>query len=115
MSASAPPIPEGRGCLTVNAAAELVSADPDLGPVLAETILGSVDRVQALLDGAREAGELPADCDTAALALSIQTLMIGISTLSKVVREEEKLWSAAEITLAGLGLLDTGAGARERA
>ena len=60
-----------------------------------------------------ETGELPKDYDIRSNALAVQTLMIGINTLSKVVHSEKSLWLACEATLKGLDLLEKGGQASE--
>lgn len=98
--------PEWRGCMAVNAISELCSSHPELGPVLAEVIFGSLERLERLLKLGVETGELPKDYDIRSNALAVQTLMIGINTLSKVVHSEKSLWLACEATLKGLDLLE---------
>ncbi|UES36620.1 TetR/AcrR family transcriptional regulator [Roseibium aggregatum] len=105
--------PEWRGCMAVNAISELCSSHPELGPVLAEVIFGSLERLERLLKLGVETGELPKDYDIRSSALAVQTLMIGINTLSKVVHSEKSLWLACEATLKGLDLLEKGRQASE--
>lgn len=97
--------PERRGCMAVNAVTELCAQHPDLGPLMADTILGTLDRIRAVLEVGVETGELPQDLDINARAMAVQSLMIGINTLAKVVHREDELWSACRETLAGLDLL----------
>jgi len=95
---------EGRGCLAVNSAVELCNVNEELGPLLAEAVLGSLARIETLLGWAVEQGEIPQGSDTRALALALQNLLVGINTMSKVVRAEPDLWLAARTTLEALGL-----------
>lgn len=96
--------PDARGCMAVNCVAELVGVDDQLGPLLEDIIHHSLDRFEALLQRATANGELAADADPREKALALQTLLIGINLLSKVVRSEAELWAAAKQTLEGLGL-----------
>ena len=41
-----------------------------------------------------------------AKALALQTLMVGLNVLCKVVRDEGELWASARATLDGLDLLE---------
>jgi TetR/AcrR family transcriptional repressor of nem operon len=95
---------QARGCMAVNCVAELVGANPDLGPVLEEGILGSLDRLEMLLRRAAANGEIEDNGDLRDKALALQNLMIGINVMSKVVRSEADLWAASRQTLDGLGL-----------
>jgi TetR/AcrR family transcriptional repressor of nem operon len=105
---------EGKGCLAVNSVSELCNVDEALGPMLAEAILGSLTRIETLLNWAVEQRELPASTNTHGLALAVQSLLIGINTMSKVVRDEAELWLATRTTLEGLGLYATSVAASPR-
>lgn len=96
--------PKARGCLLINSVAELCPSQEGLGALLATLVLGSVDRIEELLDVAVENGELPASSNTRAIALALQNLMVGINVICKVVRSEDELWLLTETTLRGLGL-----------
>lgn len=95
---------DGKGCLAINSATELCNENDDLGPVLAGAVLGSLARLNTLLDWAVDQGELPPQSNTRGLALALQNLLIGVNTMSKIVRKEEDLWLATRTTLEGLGL-----------
>jgi len=64
----------------------------------------SVRRYRALLDRAKENGEIPASADTHVLALALQNLLMGLGVFAKALKCEDKLWEAARATLSGLGL-----------
>ncbi len=96
--------PESRGCLIINTVTELCPSEDGLGAELAELVLGSAQRLEALLTIAQENGEIDAHADTHALALALQNLMVGINIMCKVVREETELWLLTKTTLQGLGL-----------
>jgi len=97
---------KARGCFAINSVTELCQVHKELGPVLEELVLGTFDRITELLDWAVEVGEIPPETDTRAMALSVQSLLVGLNVLSKVIRDEETLWSGARTTLDALGLLD---------
>jgi TetR/AcrR family transcriptional regulator, transcriptional repressor for nem operon len=100
--------PEGRGCLAVNSIGELAGSHSELGPLLQQAVLQSAERLEQLLNLAEEDGELPSGYDTHGAALALQNLLVGINTLSKVVREYDELWLAVRTTLRGLGVLREG-------
>jgi len=96
---------ERRGCMAVNSVVELCNVHAELGPVLEEAILGSLARIEQLLEWAVEQGEIEAGRDLHALALALQTLLMGLNVICKVVSDEEELWQIARTTLRGLGLI----------
>lgn len=95
-----------RGCLAVNCVAELCNVDDDLGDLLAAALLGSVSRIERLLEWAVQSGELDAGTDRRATALALKNCLIGLNVMCKVVRCEDDLWKTAEATLRGLGLYE---------
>ena len=95
---------QGRGCLIVNTVNELCPATDGLGAEFAEMMLGSVKRMERLLEIAQEEGEIEASADPHALALALQNLMVGLNVLCKVVRDEDELWLLTRTTLKGLQL-----------
>lgn len=97
---------EARGCLAVNCLAELHAMDGDLGDFMEQACLDGLLRIRQLITAAQESGEIPATADPRALALSVKTLLIGLNLLSRVVRDEDELWLAAQTGLRGLGLLE---------
>lgn len=96
--------PDARGCMIINTVCELSPSTDGLGAELAEVVLGSVDRLESLLNLARDGGEIAGSADVHALALALQNLMIGLNILCKVVRSEDELWLLTRTTLGGLGL-----------
>lgn len=96
--------PEHRGCLAVNSVSELVGVNETLGPPLETAIKQSIKRFENLLTHSMDLGELPPTSNIAELALAIQNLLIGLNTLSKVVKSEEQLWTVAKVTLQALGV-----------
>ncbi|WP_262692742.1 TetR/AcrR family transcriptional regulator [Kordiimonas aestuarii] len=100
--------PEGRGCMMLNTICELCPETEGLGSELADKVLGSIDRLEELLEIARSGGEITDTANPRALALALQNLMVGLNVLCKVVRDEEELWLLARTTLEGLGLYREG-------
>ncbi|CUJ25304.1 TetR/AcrR family transcriptional regulator [Cognatishimia activa] len=93
-----------RGCMIVNALAELAGSHDELGPFLEDWILQSAARLEHLLTIAIQNGELPADTDAHAKALALQASLLGLNTLSKALHSEAELWITAKASLKGLGL-----------
>jgi TetR/AcrR family transcriptional repressor of nem operon len=50
------------------------------------------------------AGDLDSTANAEEIALALQNLLIGLNTMSKVVRDEGQLWGIAKTTLKGLNL-----------
>ncbi|VAW95570.1 hypothetical protein MNBD_GAMMA21-1488 [hydrothermal vent metagenome] len=96
--------PEHRGCLAVNSVSELVGVNDVLGPPLEEAMNQSIERFEHLLTYSVKLGELPDTSNVQQLALAIQNLLMGLNTLSKIVKSEQKLWATAEVTLRALGV-----------
>ena len=96
--------PEHRGCLAVNSVSELVGVNDALGPPLENAMLQSIDRFEHLLIHSVNLGELSPSVNTKELALAIQNLLIGLNTLSKIIKSEQQLWTTAKITLCALGV-----------
>ena len=93
-----------RGCLAVNSIAELVGNDERLGPLLEDAMQERIDRLERLLRQAAKNGELASAKGAKEKALALQSLIVGINMLSKVVRSEKDLWRASKLGLEGLGL-----------
>lgn len=96
--------PEHRGCLAVNSVSELVGVNDILSPPLEKAIMQSIKRFESLLTHSMNLGELSPTSNILQLALAIQNLLVGLNTMSKVVKSEQQLWATAEITLRALGV-----------
>lgn len=103
--------PEARGCLAINALCELGGVHEDLGPLLVQAFAQNTARLEHLLVLGVRRGELPDETDTRTTAVALQTLMVGINTLSRVLRDGTALWRTARMTLEGLQLYQEGADA----
>jgi len=97
--------PEARGCLAINCVAELCGTNDEVGPMLQDAVMGSVARIETILEWGIARGEIKQQVDARALALSVQSLFIGLNILCKMVHDEDELWSIASTTLQGLDLL----------
>ncbi len=96
--------PEARGCMAVNAVAELTGTHETLGPILESRFQESIARIECLLARAVKQGELPPETDVKAKALALKSLIVGLNLMGKVVPDEATLWAAARHSLEGLGL-----------
>ena len=96
--------PHARGCVIINTVTELGGVANPVGRHLASMLMCRVTSIEVLLRRAIDHGELPADTDVLGTALSVQSLMIGLNVLAKIVPEEDRLWLTARTTLDGLGL-----------
>lgn len=95
---------EHRGCLMVNSMSELIGVHPELGPIIANAANDSIMLFEVLLKQSIEQGELPKETNAHSLALVIQSLLIGLNTLSKVVHDKEDLLLTTNTALKALGL-----------
>ena len=97
---------QARGCMVVNGVAELCNVNDQLSGVFEDAVLGSLARIQQLLEWGGAQGEFEQNMDLATTALALQNLLMGLNVMCKVVRSEQELWATAELTLKGLGVLD---------
>ena len=95
---------EARGCMAVNSIASLVGSHDELGPALQELAQASLARLTELLELARDKRELESDIQPQVLAVALQSNLMGLNLLSKIVRSEEELWAATKANLEGLGV-----------
>ncbi|MGF1731116.1 TetR/AcrR family transcriptional regulator [Photobacterium kasasachensis] len=95
--------PEHRGCFGVNCLTELVDKDETLGNTMEEVLMFSVDRYHKVLELAVENQELDGG-DLKTKALALQSVVIGVNTMAKVIHEESELWNIARYNLQSLGL-----------
>ncbi len=93
-----------RGCLAMNALAQIADSQSDMACHMSQQLNLSNARVEQILEWAKDGGEIPEHTDTQALALAVTNLFIGLNVMSKAIHEEERLWLAAKTTLQGLGL-----------
>lgn len=99
--------PGRRGCMVVNCAAELLGDDSEAGAEIANAIRASLSRFEKLIETGKAAGELPMGMDTAATALALQNLLVGINLMARVVDGFDRLWDSVRLSLHALGLLAT--------
>lgn len=93
-----------RGCLVCNSISELVQVDEALGPMIASAVQARIVKVEGLLRQAEVQGELRVPTDIPGAARSFVAFLVGLNTISKIVRDERHLWATCEAFLAGLGV-----------
>jgi len=95
---------ESKGCLAVNGIAELVGVNEYLGPILTDAVSSSAKRLEYILYQAALKGEIHDDGRLREKALALQSLMVGLNLMSKVIHCEKDLQAIVRQTLSGLGL-----------
>lgn len=96
--------PEARGCLVCNSIAELVGVEKTLEPKLEEAVNARVKLLERLLSQAVQQGEIEPLSDVTSAARAFVAFLIGINTVSKVIRDERQLWGMCREFLLGLGI-----------
>jgi TetR/AcrR family transcriptional repressor of nem operon len=90
--------------MAVNSVSELVGVNPVLGPVLENAFLNNIKCFEALLEESIRQGLLPENTDAHSLALALQNTLMGLNTMSQLVKSEPELWSATRVTLEALNV-----------
>lgn len=95
---------EARGCMVCNGIAELVGVEESLGPLLESGVKRMTVVVENLLCQAVQQGEITLPENTGTVAETFVAFLIGLNTISKIVRNEKQLWAMCAQFLRGLGL-----------
>lgn len=95
--------PESRGCLAINSLVELVGTHEELGADLSGAVKYRVELFEKLLRLAADRGEID-DENISSKAISLQSVLIGINVICKVIQDSDSLWNSTKQTLAGLGV-----------
>lgn len=93
-----------KGCLVINSLVDLNNMHEEVQALVLEKLQTGIKTFESTLRRAIKAGELEKGYDVKTTALSLQTLTIGLNTISKMIHKEKDLWKIAERTLSGLGL-----------
>ncbi|MBB3065385.1 TetR/AcrR family transcriptional regulator [Limibacillus halophilus] len=88
--------PEARGCLVVNTLGQMGNLEGEVDSYLKRAISNGTKVIERLLSQAVEQGEIPPIADLKAASKSFVAFLIGLNTLSKVVRDESQLWDLCE-------------------
>jgi TetR/AcrR family transcriptional repressor of nem operon len=95
---------QARGCLIFNSIAEVDTSDRQVRRTLARMMARRTRVVERLLRRAVARGELPHLPDVASAAREYVTFLVGLNTLSRVVRSERALWATSVSFLRGFGI-----------
>ncbi len=93
-----------EGCLMVNTISEVIGIDDSLSDDIEAMLLESVALFENLLERAVTQNEIPPPNDLQAIANALTAFLMGLSNLSKVIRDENQLWNMCQMFLIGLGL-----------
>ena len=96
--------PHARGCLTFNSLAEVDTSDRQVRQTLSRMMARRTRVVERLLRRAVARGEMPPPANATAAARGFVTFLVGLNTLSRVVRSERALWATCVEYLHGLGI-----------
>jgi len=80
----------------------LAGVNPIPGLVIDKAVQESIKCLEGLIVESIRKGSLPENTDTRILALAIQNIMMGLNTMSKIVKSEQELWPATRATLKAL-------------
>lgn len=95
---------QARGCLMCNSIAELVHVDQKQGPLIARAVRARMAKLRQLLRQAEAQAELRLPTGVAGSAEAFVAFLVGLNTISKVVRNERQLWAMCQAFLVGLGV-----------
>lgn len=95
---------KARGCLLVNSMAELIGANPKLGPMLARGLEQRLELLVRLFKQAVARGEMRNPENFGAAARGFMAFLTGLNLMAKVVRDEEDLWQTCRIFLSNMGM-----------
>lgn len=94
---------EARGCMVCNGIAELVGVEDTVGPLLEIAIKKRTAVIAQLLRQAVRQGEMTLSSRADTAAEVFVAFLIGLNTVSKIVRDEKQLWAMCRQFLLGLG------------
>ena len=92
-----------RGCLMTNSVCDEVLAEPDLNEHVLGAMRGFQETIRRRLQTAVEAGELPANCDSATLAGVLIGWIQAITKGSQMGKSARQLQKETDLMLNGLG------------
>jgi TetR/AcrR family transcriptional repressor of nem operon len=95
---------EARGCMVCNGIAELVGVEDTIGPLLEGAIRTRTAVIERLLRQAARQGEIALSSNAGIAAEVFIAFLVGLNTVSKIVRDEKQLWAMCRQFLLGLGI-----------
>ena len=93
----------GRGCMVICSVTELVGKKDQVGSAVADLFSTNIEYLESVLSIAVERGELE-KCNLRVKALALQSVLVGLNVMSKVIRDEDELWAATKHSLKALDL-----------
>ena len=94
--------PESKGCQAINSLVKLVGINDEMFADISGAVKVRVELFEKLLKLAAEKGEI-ADKNISSKAISLQSVLIAINLIYKVIQDGDSLWNSSKQTLAGLG------------
>jgi len=85
-----------QGCLIVNTISEVIGSDDMIANDMETVMLSSIELFENLLNRGISNNELPSDYKVNITAKALVTFNMGLSNLSKVLRDEQQLWEVCE-------------------
>jgi TetR/AcrR family transcriptional repressor of nem operon len=85
-----------HGCLIVNTISEVIGSDDMVANDMENLMISSIELFENLLKRAVSNKELPSDYKVNITAKALVTFNMGLSNLSKVLRDEQQLWEVCE-------------------
>lgn len=98
--------PEARGCLVVNSLGQMGNFEGEVDSYLERAVGSGTKVIERLLIQAGNQGEITPVVDLKATSKAFVAFLIGLNTLSRVVRDESQLWNLCENFLAQYGFSD---------
>ncbi|MFV2171971.1 TetR/AcrR family transcriptional regulator [Actinomadura sp. LOL_016] len=83
--------PDRRGCMAVNAAAEVAGDDPAAAELVRRMLDRSEDAFRALIERGQRSGEIAPDRDAAALGSLLVNTVVGLRLRARVAEGPERL------------------------
>ncbi|MGG2461847.1 TetR/AcrR family transcriptional regulator [Streptomyces sp. RGM 3693] len=94
--------PDRRGCLAVNAAAELAGADEIATELVRRMFDRTEEAFRALIEEGQRAGEIAPDRDARAMGSLLLATVVGLRLLGRVAEGPERLSRVIDATIDGL-------------
>ncbi|CAM5595112.1 TetR/AcrR family transcriptional regulator OS=Streptomyces tendae OX=1932 GN=GUR47_09955 PE=4 SV=1 [Streptomyces tendae] len=94
--------PDRRGCMAVNAAAELAATDEVATELVRRMLDRTEDAFRALIEEGRRSGEIAPDRDPAALGSMLLNTVVGLRLMARVAEGPDRLVRVIDATVDSL-------------